>query len=98
MSPIFGQSPIVEQRPEQIQAKAAVAQVDIAPRSILGIVDRRESGCIPKTDTESYRTLIADAGCGPEFCTVGEMLHALVFPGGRTDIQTDLRPGLHVKA
>ena len=65
MSPIFGQSPIVEERPEQIQAKAAVAQVDIAPCSVPRIVDVGETSGIPKANTESYRTLIADAGRRP---------------------------------
>ena len=98
MLPIFSQSPIVEERPEQIQAKAAVAHVDIAPCSVPRIVDGREANSIPKANTESYWALISDAGRGPQFCIVGDILYALVFPGRRADIQTDFGPGLNVKS
>jgi hypothetical protein len=63
--PVLSQSSVVEKCPEQIQAQAAVAHVDIAPRSSAGIIGRRKTDSIPKTDTESYRALIADPARSP---------------------------------
>ncbi len=97
-SPILGQPPIVEERPEQVQAEGAIAQGDIAPGRVARTVDRREPHVIAQRNAEADRALVAEAGRPSQFSVIGQVLHGLVLPRGGADIHAHLGSGLQVKS